>query len=311
MNGRETAVLLKDNINRVFVGKEEVTTELLICLLSGGHLLIEDVPGVGKTTLALALARSMNADFGRLQCTPDTLPGDISGLSVYNMKTGDFDFQPGVVMNHIVLADEINRTSPKTQAGLLEAMEEHQVTVDNKVHELPEPFFVIATQNPVEFLGTYPLPEAQLDRFMMRIRIGYPSREEELRMASVFLSGESTASLSAVASTEDVLEMQKEVRQVKISEELLGYISDIIFATRNEPLLTLGASPRALLSLIAASQGAAYLAGRDYVLPDDIKFCTEPVLSHRVVLSPEARIQKTEARELIKRLVMKIRVPAL
>ena len=211
---RNKALALKDGVNRFFVGKEEVTEDVIICLLSGGHVLLEDVPGVGKTTLALSLARSMKCSFGRLQFTPDTLPSDVSGMSVYRMNTGEFVYQPGVVMNNVVLADEINRTSPKTQAGLLEAMEELKVTVDNVVHPLPEPFLVIATQNPVEFLGTYPLPEAQLDRFMMRLSIGYPGREEELSMAEKALSGELYREAEAVADAADVLAMREEAASV-------------------------------------------------------------------------------------------------
>lgn len=306
---RNKALALKDGVNRFFIGKEQVTEDVLICLLSGGHVLLEDVPGVGKTTLALSLARSMECSFGRLQFTPDTLPSDVSGMSVYRMNTGEFVYQPGVVMNNVVLADEINRTSPKTQAGLLEAMEELKVTVDNVVHPLPEPFLVIATQNPVEFLGTYPLPEAQLDRFMMRLSIGYPEREDELSMAEKALSGELTKEAEAVATGADVLLMREEVSSVLLSEEVLAYMNDIIRATREEKQFAYGASPRAFIQLARASKAHAYLDGRDFVKPDDVKAVAMKVLSHRMSLSPEARIRKADASEILKNLIIKIKVP--
>ena len=306
---RNKALALKDGVNRFFVGKEEVTEDVIICLLSGGHVLLEDVPGVGKTTLALSLARSMKCSFGRLQFTPDTLPSDVSGMSVYRMNTGEFVYQPGVVMNNVVLADEINRTSPKTQAGLLEAMEELKVTVDNVVHPLPEPFLVIATQNPVEFLGTYPLPEAQLDRFMMRLSIGYPGREEELSMAEKALSGELYREAEAVADAADVLAMREEAASVYIAEEVLAYMNDIVRATREEKQFAYGASPRAFIQLARAAKAKAYLSGRDYVKPDDVKDVAEKVLSHRISLSPEARIRKASVSEILRNLIIKTRVP--
>ena len=306
---RNKALALRDGVNRFFVGKEEVTEDVIICLLSGGHVLLEDVPGVGKTTLALSLARSMKCSFGRLQFTPDTLPSDVSGMSVYRMNTGEFVYQPGVVMNNVVLADEINRTSPKTQAGLLEAMEELKVTVDNVVHPLPEPFLVIATQNPVEFLGTYPLPEAQLDRFMMRLSIGYPGREEELRMAEKALSGELYREAEAVADASDVLAMREEAASVYIAEEVLAYMNDIVRATREEKQFAYGASPRAFIQLARAAKAKAYLSGRDFVKPDDVKDVAEKVLSHRISLSPEARIRKASVSEILRNLIIKTRVP--
>ena len=306
---RNKALALKDGVNRFFVGKEEVTEDVIICLLSGGHVLLEDVPGVGKTTLALSLARSMKCSFGRLQFTPDTLPSDVSGMSVYRMNTGEFVYQPGVVMNNVVLADEINRTSPKTQAGLLEAMEELKVTVDNVVHPLPEPFLVIATQNPVEFLGTYPLPEAQLDRFMMRLSIGYPGREEELSMAEKALSGELYREAEAVADAADVLAMREEAASVYIAEEVLAYMNDIVRATREEKQFAYGASPRAFIQLARAAKAKAYLSGRDFVKPDDVKDVAEKVLSHRISLSPEARIRKASVSEILRNLIIKTRVP--
>lgn len=223
MAGQEiytTIERLRENINRVFIGKEEVVEDLLVCLLAGGHVLLEDVPGVGKTTLAGVLARAMSCSFGRIQFTPDTLPGDVSGVSIYNMKSGEFEYRAGAVMSQILLADEINRTSPKTQASLLEAMAEGQVTVDGVIHELPRPFMVIATQNPVEFLGTYPLPEAQMDRFMMRLSIGYPEREQEIRMAEAFLQGETPDRVQTVCSAAEVMEMKEAAASVSVSSAL-------------------------------------------------------------------------------------------
>ena len=309
MNGSELVTRLRDNINQVFVGKEEIVENLLICLLAGGHVLLEDVPGVGKTTLALTLAKSMEASFGRIQFTPDTLPGDVTGVSVYHMKTGEFVFQPGVVMNQILLADEINRTSPKTQASLLEAMAEGQVTVDGKVYELPQPFLVIATQNPVEFMGTYPLPEAQMDRFMMRLSIGYPKREQELKMAELFLQGKTPDKAEAVCQAEDILALRKEVQAVTVKENVLAYMEDIVKSTREEPRYVLGASPRALLALLRASQARAFLQGRDFVKPDDVKAVAKQVLVHRLVLSAEARIQKEDAEAILMALILKVKVP--
>lgn len=257
---------LEESINRVFIGKAEAVENLLICLFAGGHVLLEDVPGVGKTTLAATLARSMECRFGRIQFTPDTMPGDVAGVSIYNMKTNDFEYRSGAVMNQILLADEINRTSPRTQASLLEAMAEGQVTVDGKVYRLPRPFMVIATQNPVEFTGTYPLPEAQLDRFMMRFSIGYPDREQEIRMAALFLEGQTPDSVETVCRAEDILEIREKVRAVTVKEAMLGYMEDIVTLTRTEPRFVLGASPRAVLALLRASQGKAFLQGRDFVL---------------------------------------------
>lgn len=300
---------IRDNINRVFVGKEEVVDNLLICLLAGGHVLLEDVPGVGKTTLALTLAKTIQSSFGRIQFTPDTLPGDVIGVSIYNMKTGEFAYQQGAVMNQILLADEINRTSPKTQASLLEAMAEGHVTVDGRVYELPQPFMVIATQNPIEFMGTYPLPEAQMDRFMMRLSIGYPEREQEIRMASLSLQKKTPDKAEAVCSAGDVLALREEAAAVTIKENVLGYMEDIIRATREEPRFVLGASPRAMLALMRASQARAFLEGRDFVKPDDVKAMAKQVLLHRLTLSAEARIQKADAEGILKSLVIGVRVP--
>lgn len=304
-----TAAKLQANINRVFIGKEDVVENLLICFLAGGHVLLEDVPGVGKTTLALLFARSMSCSFGRIQFTPDTLPGDVAGVSVYDMKTGEFRYQPGAVMNQVLLADEINRTAPKTQASLLEAMAEGQVTVDGTVYPLPRPFFVIATQNPIEFLGTYPLPEAQMDRFMMRLNIGYPDREQEIKMATEFLQGNTAQKAEAVCRAEDILTLRKDVADITVKEALLGYMEDIIQTTRLEERFVLGASPRAMLALLRASQAKAFLQKRGYVKPDDVKAVAMQVLGHRLTLSAEARIQKESVEKILKSLILKVKIP--
>lgn len=309
MDSHGTVIKLADNINQFFVGKEEATANLLICLLAGGHVLLEDVPGVGKTTLALILARSTGCSFGRIQFTPDTLPGDVTGVSVYHMNTGEFAYQPGAVMNQILLADEINRTSPKTQASLLEAMSEGQVTVDGVIHELPDPFLVIATQNPIEFIGTYPLPEAQMDRFMMRLSIGYPDREQEIRMAAQFIQGKTSDRVEAVCGAEDITTMQRDVSAVTVKESILGYIEDIVCLTRQEERFVIGASPRAVLALVRASQARAFLKGRDYVKPDDVKAVAMPVLGHRLALSSEAKIRREDKDKILKSLIVQAKIP--
>lgn len=311
MEGFELVQKLKENINSVFVGKEEVVENMLVCLFAGGHVLLEDVPGVGKTTLANTMAKSMECSLGRIQFTPDTLPGDVLGVSVYNMKTGEFEYTKGVVMNQLILADEINRTSPKTQASLLEAMAEEQITVDGKIYELPKPFMVIATQNPVEFLGTYPLPEAQMDRFMMRLTIGYPDKAQEVKMAMQYLEGKTPDTIKSVCTTEDILRIKETVSRVKITEEVVSYVEDIIDLTRKETRFLLGASPRAMLALVKAAQSKAFLQGRDYVKPDDIKEMAEPVLLHRISLTSEAKIRKEDASKILRSLVLKAKVPTV
>lgn len=305
----EIVTKMKENINSVFVGKENVVENVLICLLAGGHVLLEDVPGVGKTTLAEVLSKTMECSFGRIQFTPDTLPGDVSGVSIYNMKTGEFEYHEGVIMHQILLADEINRTSPKTQASLLEAMAEGQVTVDGTIYSLPQPFMVIATQNPIEFLGTYPLPEAQMDRFMMRLSIGYPERELEIQMAAQFLEGKTPDKAKAVCKAEDVLALKEAVADITVKEAVLAYIEDMVELTRKEERFVLGASPRAVLTLVRASQARAFLEGRDFVKPDDVKAVAMEVLLHRLVLTSEARIRKEDAAGILKSLIVKAKVP--
>ncbi len=300
---------LRSSINRYFVGKEQVVDDVLVCLLAGGHVLLEDLPGAGKTTLAKTLARSLDCSFGRIQFTPDTLPSDVTGLTVYNMKTGEFDYKEGAIMKNILLADEINRTSPKTQACLLEAMGEGQVTIDGNPYPLPDPFMVIATQNPVEFLGTYPLPEAQLDRFMMRLTIGYPGKNEEVLMAKNFLEGVTFENAVSVCSSLDVLKMKEEAKSVHVSDALLVYIQEIIGLTRKEERFLLGASPRAFLHLLNASRAKAYLSGRDYAKPDDVKAVAVHVLHHRLILTQEARLQKEDPDRLIRDIVIRAHLP--
>ena len=300
---------LRNEINRVFVGKADVTDNILVCLLAGGHVLLEDMPGVGKTTLARVLAGATGLKFGRIQFTPDTLPSDVVGSTVYNMKTGTFDYREGTVMNQILLADEINRTSPKTQASLLEAMAEGQVTVDGIVRPLPEPFMVIATENPARFLGTYPLPEAQLDRFMMRLSIGYPDSDTEVLMARQFLDGTDPASVKTVLRPTALPAMKKDVAKLHVSDTVLSYLQEIIDQTRHDARLESGASPRALLSLLRAAQAKAYLNGRDYVGPDEIKAVAVNVLHHRVSLTADARMAGDSEDAVLTEIIRKIKVP--
>lgn len=300
---------LRNKINEYFVGKEAVVEDILVCLLAGGHVLLEDVPGVGKTMLARTLAKAVACSFGRIQFTPDTLPGDVVGLSVYNMKTGEFEYREGAVMHQIILADEINRTSPKTQASLLEAMAEQQVTVDGVNYKLPSPFMVIATQNPVEFLGTYPLPEAQMDRFMMRLSIGYPESMDEIKMTRNYLDGKTVETVESVCRAEDILGMQEEVCNVYVSDALIGYVRNLVELTREEQRFVMGASPRATLLLIRAAQAKAYLQKRNFVKPDDVKAVAVNTLHHRLTLTPEAKIHKENLDDILKSLVQKVKVP--
>ena len=300
---------LKKHIGEYFVGKEELIENVMICLFAGGHILLEGVPGVGKTTLATALAKSVDCDFGRIQFTPDTLPTDVMGTEIFNMKTGEFEYREGAIMHQIVLADEINRTSPKTQAALLEAMAEGQTTVNGVKHKLPEPFMVIATQNPTEFIGTYQLPEAQIDRFMMQLTLGYPDEEEEFRMAQNMLSGKLADTIQSVVTAQDILDIREKVARVTIKDELIRYAQAIVAMTRSENRFVLGASPRAVLTLIKASQAKAFIDGRDYVKPDDIKVVAPYVLCHRLNLTSEARIAKENKNDIIRQLLQKTRIP--
>ncbi|MDD6340440.1 MAG: MoxR family ATPase [Butyrivibrio sp.] len=301
--------LLRANINKFFVGKEDVVDNILICLLAGGHVLIEDVPGLGKTTLASVLAKSIQCSFGRIQCTPDTLPGDITGVSIFNQKTSEFEYNEGAIMNQLVLVDEINRTTPKTQSSLLEAMAENQVTIDGGVHRLPSPFLVIATENPVEYVGTYPLPEAQLDRFMMCLKIGYPDKNNEIRIAKQMLEHRQADNVTAVCTTNDIEAMKADVERITVSDAVISYIVDIIRATREEERFVLGASPRAMLALTKAARAKAYLEERDFVKPDDVKAVARQVLLHRFTLTSKARGQREDVLSIFNNILTKVKVP--
>lgn len=301
--------LIKENIEKRFVGKSSVVNNIITALLAGGHILIEDVPGVGKTKLAKSLAQSIDADFARIQFTPDTLPTDITGTSIYDASEGKFRVVKGPIHNEIILADEINRTSPKTQSALLEAMEEHQVTIDGETFKLPDLFMVIATQNPVEQIGTYMLPEAELDRFLMRISIGYPKQEMQMSMAKRFLEGTLEEPLSAVLKASDIVEMKNEVKQVIMSDEIIEYALSIVDASRNNENLEYGLSPRAGLDLLAASKAAAYVAERDFVIPEDVIAMAKVTLPHRMVLTTQSRMNKYTGKQLITDIVDKAKRP--
>jgi MoxR-like ATPase len=276
------------NIAQAAEVRDEVTQHLIIAVLAGGHALIEDLPGVGKTTLARALARSLNLEFARIQCTADLLPADVVGTNVFNQRESRFEFRPGPIFANVVLVDEINRASPKTQSGLLECMQERRVTVDVHTHELARPFLVLATQNPIEYEGTYPLPEAQVDRFMVRLSLGYPDAAGEAAMLATHESGDRVASLEPVADAAELLAAQDAVARVRASEPLRQYIVALLAHTRANPLVELGASPRAGLLLLRAAKARALLAGRDHALPDDVQEMVSPVLAHRIVLAPDA-----------------------
>ena len=297
------------NIERVIQGKRGTVVLVANCLLSGGHALIEDVPGVGKTLLAKSLARSIDCTFQRIQFTPDLLPSDVTGVSVWDRETGTFVFRAGPIFANVVLGDEINRASPKTQAALLEAMEERQVTVDGVTRLLDPPFIVIATQNPIEHEGTYPLPEAQLDRFMMRLTVGYPSREKELEMLDTHGDRSTFTDLGAVVHAADIVGMQDITRKIHVADVAKEYIIDISEGTRADPELLLGASPRASLYLLRASRTHAAIDGRDYVAPDDIKAIIEPVLNHRLILRPEAQMRGVTVHEVLERVGQTVPVP--
>ena len=282
---------------------------VVTALISNGHILLEDVPGVGKTRLIAAVARSIDGSFKRIQFTADVLPSDITGFSVYNQKTGDFEFKKGAIMSQFVLADEINRTSPKTQAALLEAMEERQISVDGVTYKMPQPFMVMATQNPIEFMGTFPLPEAQLDRFLIKISVGYPDAESERSVLSMHQMDDPFETLEAVATTDDIINIQNEVKKVFVHENLESYIVSLVSATRNHPSVRLGASPRASLALYRTAQATAYIDGRDYVVPDDIQKMMIPVMAHRIILSQETKFSNTTAEDVLEEIKKSTPVP--
>ncbi len=306
---QSTAQSIQANIGRVIVGKLNVIELLLAALLTEGHVLIEDVPGLGKTMLAKSLARSLGCSFQRMQFTPDLLPSDITGVNVFNQKSGDFEFRPGPIMAQIVLADEINRAGPRTQSALLEAMEEHQVSVDGTTRSLPRPFLVIATQNPIELEGTFPLPEAQLDRFLVKLSIGYPEDDEEREVLRRFRSIDPLDQLQSVASSSDVSELIAACRSVYVSPAIETYILALVRSTRGNPALSLGASPRASLALYHTAQSLAAIRGRSFVIPDDVQALIVPALSHRLILSSQTRLHGKELSDVLKELIERVPVP--
>ena len=284
MNYQKKAIEIMDNVSKVIVGKEDVTKLVLTSLIAGGHVLLEDVPGTGKTMLAKTVAKSVDAQFSRIQFTPDLLPSDVTGINYYNQKAGEFVFRRGPVFSNILLADEINRATTRTQSALLECMEEHQVTVDSDTYRLEEPFLVIATQNPIETAGTYQLPEAQLDRFLMKICMGYPEKDGEIEILNRFLKASPRTSVESVCSKEEVLKMQQEAKEVYVHPSLMGYIVDIAAATRKHSSVAIGVSPRGTLTMVNAARAFAYIEGREYIVPEDIRILAEPVFAHRLVL---------------------------
>jgi MoxR-like ATPase len=297
------------NVEKVLVGKREAVELAVIALLSRGHLLIEDTPGVGKTMLARSLAKSINSSFKRIQFTPDMLPGDITGVSIYNQKTGDFEFHPGPIIAQVVLADEINRATPKVQSALLEAMEEKQLTVDGVTRKMPSPFHVLATQNTIEYEGTFPLPEAQLDRFLLRINIGYPTQEEEIAIVEGQQYIHPIEKLEHVVTAEDVLKLQETVKKIYVDDLVKQYIVALVDATRHHAAIYLGASPRGSLALYRTSQARALLRGRDYVLPDDVKALAEPALAHRSLMAAASQTQGRDGRATIAEILRTVPVP--
>jgi MoxR-like ATPase len=309
-NVREIAERIMANVGKVIVGKKEVIELELVAILSGGNLLLEDVPGVGKTMLARATAKSLGCSFQRIQCTPDLLPSDVTGIQFYNQKECTFEFRPGPIMTNIVLVDEINRATPRTQSALLEAMQEHQITVDMETFPLPRPFLLMATQNPVELEGTFPLPEAQLDRFMLRIRMGYPSENEEAAILSRFQQENPLDNLPGVTDAEELLEMQRLCRQVFVEESVSRYIVALIRASRAREDLKLAASPRASLSLFQGSQALAAIRGRRYVIPDDVKYLAVAALAHRLIVKTEARLRGHSSEAIVQDILAKVPVPA-
>lgn len=300
---------IKKNINRVIVGKDEVIELLITAILAEGHVLIDDVPGMGKTKLANSLARTLNADFKRIQFTPDLQPSDITGIYYYNQKASDFIFRPGPILSNIILADEINRAVPRTQSSLLEAMEERQISIEGDLFKIEEPFIVIATQNPIDLEGTFPLPEAQLDRFLLKLDMGYPSRSQEVSIMKRFQKDDPLEELESVVNAEDILNLRKEVKEVLISEELLYYITDLCIATREDESIKLGLSPRGALALMKASKAFAFVKDRDYVLPDDIKYLFPYVANHRIILGYDIGLGGARKKDIINNILEYVDVP--
>jgi MoxR-like ATPase len=305
----EVAKRVRENVQQVIVGKGDVIDLALVAVLCEGHILIEDVPGIGKTTLARTLAASLGCAFRRIQFTPDLLPSDVTGINYFNQKTQEFEFRPGPVMSQIVLADEINRATPRTQSALLEAMQEQQITVDGDTYHLPRPFLVLATQNPIELEGTFPLPEAQVDRFLIRLSLGYPSESEEHAMLLRFERRDPLDDLSAVASPEELIVLQRRVREIRLEESIRGYIVNIVRATRLHPDIDLGVSPRGTLALYRCAQALAAIHGREYVLPDDVKLLAPYVLTHRIIINPTTRLRGRSLSDVLMDVIETIPVP--
>ncbi|TMC60207.1 MAG: MoxR family ATPase [Chloroflexi bacterium] len=306
---QQTAERVIANVEKVIVGKRPAIELILIALLCEGHVLIEDVPGIGKTTVAKAIAKSLGCSFKRIQFTPDLLPSDVTGISYFNQRASDFEFRPGPVMSQIVLADEINRATPRTQSALLEAMEERQITVDGETRMLPRPFVVLATQNPIELEGTFPLPEAQIDRFLLQMRLGYPSAGEEGQMVQRFEHQNPLDDLQSVVGAEELQLLQAEVRSIRVEESVRDYVVAVVRATRQHPAVELGASPRGSLSLHRTAQALAAIRGRDFVIPDDVKYMAEFVLTHRLIISPQTRLRGRTADEILREIVNSVPVP--
>jgi MoxR-like ATPase len=298
-----------NNVEKVIVGKAESVAFSLIAVICNGHVLIEDVPGVGKTVLTKAIARSIGCTFKRIQFTPDLLPSDVTGVSIYNQKTGNFEFRAGPIMSQIVLADEINRATPKTQSALLEAMEETQITIDGATYSLPEPFMVMATQNPIEYEGTFPLPEAQLDRFMMNIKLGYPKVSDEMNILDTHQFHHPLDDLEQIMVAEELVMIQKQVRSIHVDPSIREYIVAIANATRNHNNIYLGSSPRGSLALYRASQALAAIQGRGYVIPDDVKLLTKPTLAHRIIVTPAARVRAITSTTVLDEILQSVPVP--
>ena len=308
-SARELAQKIIENIEKVIVGKSRAVELGVIALMCEGHALIEDVPGVGKTMLARSIARSVGASFKRIQFTPDLLPTDVTGVSIYNQQSGEFEFREGPIIAQMVLADEVNRATPKTQSAMLEAMDERQVTVEGVTHSVPSPFMVLATQNPVEYEGTFPLPEAQLDRFILTISLGYPTIEEELEIIERQQMAHPIESLESVATAQEVIDLQRAIRAIYVDDLVKEYIVNMTGATRSHPDISLGASPRASLAMYRGGQAIALIRGRDFVLPDDVKDLAPPMLSHRMIVSPAARMRGVSSSEVVETILEQTPVP--